>query len=95
MARKRARSSSGRPVVLGQLEDSLVEPEPGQLAVEEPVLELTRGERHLVGVVRRVDVEDVGRDDAQARVERALFGVGADGGLEALGGHGAKSDTAT
>ena len=37
MARNLARSSSGTLCVLGQLEHPLVEREPGQLAVEEPV----------------------------------------------------------
>ncbi len=48
-------------VVLGELEHALVEPQPGELPVEEPVLELAGRERHLVGVVGRVHVEDVGR----------------------------------
>ena len=38
MARKRARSSSGSVRVLGQLQHPLVELQPGDLAVEEPVL---------------------------------------------------------
>ena len=75
-------------VVLGQLEHALVEAQPGQLAVQEPVLELAGRELHVLGRVRRIHVEDVRRDDPQARVERALLGVGADGGLEALGRHG-------
>ena len=55
--------------VLGQLEDALVEAEPGQLAVEEAVVVLRDGrERRLVGLVGRLDVEGlVGRDVAVAR----------------------------
>ena len=49
--------------VLGQLEHPLVEAQPGQLAVEEPVLELLdRGQRLVVGHVRRLDVEGLLRD---------------------------------
>ena len=40
IARKRARSSSGRVGVLGELEDPLVEAEPGDLPVDEAVLVL-------------------------------------------------------
>ena len=44
--------------VLGELEHPLVEPQPGQLPVEEPVLELLdRGERLVGHLVRRLDVE--------------------------------------
>jgi hypothetical protein len=52
------------PVVLGQLEDALVEAEPGQLAVEEAIVVRRDGrERRLVGLVRRLHVEGlVGRD---------------------------------
>ena len=75
-------------VVLGQLEHPLVEAQPGQLAVEEAVLELAGSELDLLRGVRRVDVEDVRGHDAQARVERSFLGVGADRGLEALGRHG-------
>jgi hypothetical protein len=64
-------------VVLGQLEDALVEAQPGQLAVEEALRE---GLVEVVGLrnVRRVDVERV-RDDPQPGVERTLLGVGTDG----------------
>ncbi len=47
-------------VVLGQLEHALVEPQPRELAVEEPVVVLLDGcELRLVGDVRRLDVERV------------------------------------
>ena len=50
IARNRARSSSGSVSVLGELEHPLVEAQPGQLAVEEPVVELLdRRERRVVG----------------------------------------------
>ena len=64
IAAKRTRSSSGRLGVLGQLEDPLVEAQPGQLAVEEPVVVRRDGrERRLVGLVGRLHVEGlVGRD---------------------------------
>jgi hypothetical protein len=42
-------------LVLGELEDPLVEPEPGQLPVEEPV----RRQRRVAGVVDGVDVVGV------------------------------------
>ena len=54
-------------LVLGQLEHPRVEPKPRHLAVEEPVV----GKVGLLGLVRRLDVEDVdGR-----RVERSLGGA--------------------
>jgi hypothetical protein len=75
-------------LVLGQLEHPLVEPQPGQLAVQEPVRELLGRELDLLGVIRRVHVEDVGRNDPQTGVEGTFACVGLRGVLVAVGGHG-------
>ena len=94
IARKRVRSSSGQLLVLGERQHALVEAQPGQLAVEEAVLEVAVVEGRFVVLVGRVDVEHVRGDHPQARVQRPVLGVGADGRLEALGGHAAESVTA-
>ena len=44
-------------LVLGQLQHALVEPQPGELAVQEPVVELAGVEVVVIRLVRRVDVE--------------------------------------
>ena len=67
IARNRTRSSSGSARVLGELEHPGVEAQPGQLAVEEPVGGQVGGR----GVVRRLDVERLGRHRAQ--VGRAVL----------------------
>ena len=86
IARNRARSSSGSARVLGQLEHALVEVQPRELAVEEPVVELLHG-RDLRGVgdVGRLDVEGVG-GVAEGLGDRALVdgrrgGAGEGGGV--------------
>ena len=71
IARKRTRSSSGRLAVLGQLEHPLVEVQPGELAVEEPVVVLLdRGEGGVVGSVRRLHVEGLVPGAAPPRAGR-------------------------
>ena len=73
-------------LVLGQLEHPLVEAEPGQLTVEEPVLELLDpGERGLGRDVRRLDVEGL---------LRHAVATSRDGGVGAVEGHGGKCGTA-
>ena len=68
-------------LVLGQLEHPLVEPQPGQLAVEEPVLELLdRGQRLVGHGVRRLDVEGLLGD---------VGATGGDVGVGAVEGHAA------
>ena len=52
IAANRTRSSSGSSAVLGQLEHPLVEPQPGQLPVEEPVLVLLRPQAERLVVAR-------------------------------------------
>ena len=62
IARNRRPLEQRQAVVLGQLEDPLVEAQPGELAVEEDVVVLLdRREGRGVGLVGRLDVEGVGR----------------------------------
>ncbi len=72
--------------VLGELEYPLVEPQPGHLAVQEPVLELLdRRDRLVVGLVRRLDVERL--------LGHALAVTGDVRGGRGLEGHGCQCGT--
>ena len=85
IARKFARSRSGRARVLGEFEDPLVEREPAALPVEEPALRELDTVLHRVLVRVEVGVEvglQVG--DVRRHGVRAVRGYGADGGLRVL-----------